>query len=540
MIAQKSIEKLLDTIDIISTIESYLPLKKKGGNFTAPCPFHSEKTPSFVVSPQKQIYHCFGCGVGGNAIKFVQEIERLSFPEAIEKLASENNIVLEYEGGDRRSISNEALEQYNKFCINKLADNSIAMKYLESRGLTQYSIDEFEIGYSPKSAEIINYVKENFLIMEEVLELDILRYGDNGLYATFTERIMFPIRNASGKLCGFSGRTLIDHKAKYLNTKDTPLFNKSAILFGYHQAKQYISKKRDAIITEGQMDVIMMHQAGLKNTVASMGTSLTKQHLPLISRVTKRCSLMFDGDNAGVTAAFKAATILMQSQVDVGVSIVDEGRDPADLVAEGDIEGVKAILRSQVYGIKFCADRILLGYDLNNPFQKQEALVATSSYGEELSLIVKEYFLSYVASVVGYVAPVVYRPIIGKNRSAWEMLQLSILKTIINSDSSNIDLSELEEIVNCFTYVDAVKSLIRGDASDEMIGEIFLDDSIITLDSLEVGILSFKISCMKRWVDRTVSSTILPPDVRISKMREGQMKIRELEEKFRRLEHGDD
>lgn len=539
MIAQSSIDQLLERADIVSTVESYLILKKKGANFTAPCPFHDEKTASFVVSPQKQIYHCFGCGAGGNSIKFVQEIERLSFPEAVEKLAADNNFTVEHEGGTHRSVSNESLEQYNTWCMGRLKENKVAMMYLESRGVTQESIEEFQIGYSPSSGEILSYIKSNFLNMEECIDLDIIRSGDNGLYATFIERIMFPIRNASGKLCGFSGRTLVDHKAKYLNTRDTPLFNKSAILFGYHQAKEHIAKKSDAIITEGQMDVVMMHQAGLRNTVASMGTAMTKTHIPLLSRVTKRCSLMFDGDKAGVQAAFKAATILMQSQIDVGVSIVDDGKDPADLVADGNIEGVREILRSQVFGIKFCADRILLDFDLNNPFHKQEALTATAQYAEGLSLIVKEHFLAYVASMIGYIEPVQYRPIVDKNRTAWEMHQLSILKTIING-GSDVDLTELKEIVNCFTYADAVQSMINGDASDEMVGEIFLDDTIPILDSLERGILSFKITCMKKWLDRTMASERLPAEIKIKKMREGQMKIQDLESKFRDIDYGGD
>jgi len=538
MIAESSIAALLETVDIVDTIDSYLILKKSGANFKASCPFHDEKSASFTVSPQKQIFKCFGCGVGGNAIKFVQDLERLTFPEAVEKLAADNNFTLEHEGGSRaKPISSDVLEQYCKWCESNLRKNNQAQEYLESRGLTADSISAFEIGLSPSTQEVLEFVRSTFMDLNQCLELDIVREGDRGLYATFTNRIMFPIRNASGKLCGFSGRTLVDHKAKYLNTKDTPLFNKSSILFGFHQAKEWIAKKSDAILTEGQLDVVMMHQAGLTNTVASMGTALTKAHIPVLSRVTKRCSLMFDGDNAGANAAFKAATTLMQSQMDVGVAIVDEGEDPADMVAAGNVDGIRNILRNQTHGIEFCANRILVQFDLRNPFQKQSAMAETAQYSQGLSLIVKEHFLAYVSSQIGYIEPIEYRPNIERSRSTWEMLQLSIIKTILDGNQK-ADISELKEIVNCFTYKDAVQSIVDGTVSDEMIGEIYLDDTIPILESLERNILSFKMTCLKKWMDLTRVSDRLPAVQKVEKMREAQIKLQELERKFKDLEYG--
>ena len=373
--------------------------------------------------------------------------------------------------------------------------------------------------------------------MSDAVKLDVIREGDSGLYSAFTERIMFPIRNASGKLCGFSGRTLIDHKAKYLNTKDTVLFDKSSILFGYDQAKDSISKQGSAIITEGQLDVVMMHQAGFRNTVASMGTALTKRHIPILTRVCKRTTLMYDGDRAGVEAAFKAATILMQAQVDVSVSMVPDGMDPADLIAENNIDGIHSLIERQKEGIKFAADRIFLKYDMSNPFQKQEALKDTNSFASTLSLFVKEKFQSYAASIIGYIEPVVYRPVSDRNRTAWEMAQLSIIKTMMhNNDKTHVE--SLREIVNCFTYSNAVQSIVDGNMSDEMVGKIYLDDTIPILDSLEKGILSFKITCLKKWIDRTRVSNKLQPSLKIKKIREAQFKLKGLEDKFREIEYG--
>ena len=284
LISKTSIENLKNQIDIVDIVSSYIELKKSGANFKACCPFHSEDTASFTVSPAKQIYHCFGCSNGGDAIKFVMEYEKLTYPEAIEKIAALTNFNLEYDNNDSQVLNTSILDAVNNYYQNNLFSNSNALQYLNSRGITKESIDKFQIGYASSSNDTITYLKNNFFDLNMAKELGIIDSGSNGLYARFIERITFPIFLQNGKLVGFGGRTISGHNAKYVNSPATKLFNKSALLFGYNLARESIYQSKEIIITEGYLDVIMLHQAGFTNSVATLGTALTSQHVPLLKK----------------------------------------------------------------------------------------------------------------------------------------------------------------------------------------------------------------------------------------------------------------
>jgi DNA primase len=397
MIKKESIENLKNHLDVVDVVSQFLELKKSGANFKACCPFHGETTPSFVVSPAKQIYHCFGCGVGGDSIKFVMEYEKLSYPETIEKLASMYNVQLEYDNNNQKKQDTKIIEDINKYYQKLFISNSIAKEYIHQRGISEFSIEKFEIGYAPKSHETINYLKSNHYNLTEAIELGIIDTGQNGLYSRFIERITFPIYSINGKLVGFGGRTITGHNAKYVNSPQTKIFNKSRLLYGYHIAKEHIYKKNRIVVCEGYLDVIMLHQAGFNTAVATLGTALTTDHLPLLRRGEPKVILAYDGDKAGLNAAYKASVMLSQSEFEGGVVIFGDGKDPADMVNDGKIEELEKMFNSSQNFITYVIDYIINKYDINEPAQKQKALNESNEYLKSLSLIYQDEYKRYIA-----------------------------------------------------------------------------------------------------------------------------------------------
>jgi len=396
MISKNSIEYLKTNLEIVDVISQFIELKKAGANFKACCPFHGEETPSFVVSPQKQIYHCFGCGVGGDAIKFVMEYEKLTYPEALEKLASMYNISLSYDNTQKKQdtkIITNLSEYYQKLLLK----NTTAINYLKQRGISDFSIEKFEIGYAPTSNETINYLKSKFLNLADAKEFGLIDSGQNGLYARFIERITFPIYTITGHIVGFGGRTITGHNAKYINSPQTKLFNKSRLLYGYHIAKESIYKKKKIIVTEGYLDVVMLHQAGFTNSVATLGTALTLEHLPLLKRGEPNVIIAYDGDKAGLNAAYKASLLLSHSQFEGGVVIFDDGLDPADMVKNKQIEQLNNMLNSPQQFVPFVINYIITQYNLSDPNQKQKALQESNEYLKTLAPILQEEYASYIS-----------------------------------------------------------------------------------------------------------------------------------------------
>ena len=397
MIKKESIENLKNHLDVVDVVSQFLELKKSGANFKACCPFHGETTPSFVVSPSKQIYHCFGCGAGGDSIKFVMEYEKLSYPETIEKLASMYNFNLDYENTDEKKQDTKILEEVNKYYQKLFVYNENVKEYISKRGISEFSIEKFEIGYAPISIDTINFLKSNHYNLTDAIDLGVIDNGTNGLYSRFIERITFPIYSITGKLVGFGGRTITGHNAKYVNSPQTKLFNKSRLLYGYHLAKEQIYKKNQIIVCEGYLDVIMLHQAGFNTAVATLGTALTVEHLPLLRRGEPKVILAYDGDKAGLAAAFKASVMLSQSEFEGGVIIFADGLDPADMVHNGKISELNEIFSNPISYIPYSINYIVSKYDINEPNQKQKALTEANEYLKTLSLLNQDEYKRYLA-----------------------------------------------------------------------------------------------------------------------------------------------
>ena len=387
MIKPESIENLKSIADVVDVIGNYIQLKKKGSNFTANCPFHSEKTPSFVVSPSKQIYHCFGCGVSGDSLKFIMEYEKLSYPEAIEKLANMYNFQLEYT--KNKDFTNyNILDKINSFYKQNLIHNQQALKYLKDRGLFDSTIEKFGLGFAPSSKLQMDFLNNTNLPIKEAIELGVFANGENGIYARLIERITFPIFSNNGKIIAFGGRTISNHPAKYINYTNTKIFNKSKTFYGLNFAREKILRKKEIIITEGYMDVIMLHQAGYSNAVATLGTALTNEHLPLLKKMGVKVIVSYDGDSAGINAGIKASTLLAQNGFEGGAVIFEEGKDPADMIKEG--INLEPIFQNHTPFIEFVIKQTIQKYNIKNPNQKQLAFNEIKSFIFSLPSIIQD------------------------------------------------------------------------------------------------------------------------------------------------------
>lgn len=401
MITQESIDALKAQLDVVDVVGSYVELKKAGANFKAPCPFHDEKTASFVVSPAKQIYHCFGCGAGGDSIKFTMEYEKLNYPEAIEKLADNYNFTLSYTDNKNNKPRSQVMDKLNEYYQNLLNSRQDAISYLSERGIYESSVEKFGIGYAPDSQSSMNYITSHMFTLKEAVDMGVVGYDNGRYFSRFIERITFPIHSANGSLVGFGGRTISGHQAKYVNSPETVFFNKSRLLYAYNLAKQTIHKTKEIIITEGYLDVIMLHQAGFSNAVATLGTALTPEHLPLLRKGEPKVIMAYDGDKAGRAAALKASKLLSASGFSGGVVIFDNGLDPADMVKDGHIDQLATMFRSPKPFIEFVLDEILSLYDLKDPKAREACMQDGVSFLKTLSPLLQEQYKSNLASRLG-------------------------------------------------------------------------------------------------------------------------------------------
>jgi DNA primase len=495
MIDNESVEQLKNSMDIVEIISNYIEVKKAGANFKANCPFHGEKTPSFVISPAKQIYHCFGCNVGGDAIKFVQEYEKLNYPEALEKIASMMNFSLAYtQGATDNNEARRVLEQVQDWYVKNLASHSTSLEYLRNRGITQQSIETFGIGYVGSSNSLMNFLSQNMLPLPKAQEAGVVARRDNGgFYARLTERITFPIYSPSGAIVGFGGRTITNHPAKYINSPQTKLFNKSRLLYGYAKAKASIYKNKKLIVCEGYLDVIMFHQAGFHEAVATLGTALTEEHLPILRKGEPHIILAYDGDKAGVAAALKAATMLTGAGFDGSVVLFPDGQDPADMIAVGQVQEVAELLRNGQALIPFVIEMMAKSYDLNNPREKEVAFGSVKRYLDSLSPIIREAYIAHASTVLG-VNPALFggSAKLENTKARFQEVsrddvgQLSIIKTLLENKKLVDKVANVIEPSMFGKYASLLELVIKGESNSSLSG-LSVDENIIVMNEEELS-----------------------------------------------------
>lgn len=371
-----------EKINIVDLISEYLPLKKAGVNFKTSCPFHSEKTASFVVSPERQIWHCFGCQKGGDMFTFLEDKEGMEFKEALEFLAKKAGVVLQKSGGqkdskDRLFEVNLKAQEFYHHILTKHDLGKSALEYLKKRGVSTESIETFGIGYAPNSWESLTkfLLKRGFTVLE-IIEVGLGVPSKNSCYDRFRGRITFPLIDAKDHLRGFSGRVLAPAEPKYINSPQTPIFDKSSYLFGMNLAKSEIRQKKEVVLVEGEMDVILSHQAGFKNVVASKGTALTEGQIELIKKYTENISLCFDMDLAGDSASRRGIEMADKVGLNIKVVQIEGGKDAAEVVLENPKIWQKAI-EEAVPIYDYYLTSIAKRYDVKNP-------VDLKKIGEEL------------------------------------------------------------------------------------------------------------------------------------------------------------
>lgn len=364
LIPQGFIDDLLNRVDLVEVVGERIQLKKAGRNYTACCPFHQEKTPSFSVSPDKQFYYCFGCGAGGNAIGFVMDHDHVDFPEAVETLARRAGVEVQREEGNRPQLPRQPsqsplfgiLQAASDFYGNALQSHparQTAIQYLSKRGISKEIAGDFLLGYAPPGWD--NLQRElggDSLKEKHLLEAGLLAENpDTGRrYDRFRDRIIFPIRDSRGRIIGFGGRVLGDDKPKYLNSPETPVFHKGQELYGLYEARQNNRQLQDILVVEGYMDVIALAQQGLRNAVATLGTATTPEHIKRLLRIVPSITFCFDGDNAGRKAAWRALEATVEHMKD-GISarflFLPDGSDPDDLVRSEGPEAFRARVSAQ-------------------------------------------------------------------------------------------------------------------------------------------------------------------------------------------------
>ena len=382
MIPQKTVQEIIDTAKIEEVVGDFVNLKRAGANLKGLCPFHNEKTPSFVVSPAKNLCKCFGCGKGGDPVRFMMNHENLSFPDALRYLAGRYNIeIVEKEmSADQKKerqlieslyiINQYAADFFAKEMFESDEGKSIGMSYFKERGFREEIIQKFTLGYSPR--------KKDAFTLQATMDSHSLEFlkklGLTTQYGSdfFRERVIFPIRNLSGKIIGFGGRILKKgaKAAKYINSPETDIYTKSKVLYGAFFAKTQIRKLDECILVEGYTDVLSLHQAGIENVVASSGTSLTIDQIKLVSRFTKNIKILYDGDNAGIKAALRGLDLVLEQDLNVRVVLLPDGEDPDSYLQKVGTEAFQKYLEENADDFIFFKTKLLLEEAQNDPIKK--------------------------------------------------------------------------------------------------------------------------------------------------------------------------
>ena len=404
MITKESIENLSQRLNIVDIIENYIEVKKQGSSFVCICPFHADKNPSMHINPIKGFYHCFACKAGGDAFKFVMDYEKLSFADAVEKVASLSNFTLSYtkEKQENKKELKSILPSLNAYFKDNLKHHKEVLTYLYQRALNDKDIAKFELGFAGASEDSIRLLQNQKIPLEDAMSVGALKKDENNeFYASFIWRITFPIYDHKDLLVGFGGRTLNPNApAKYVNSPQNILFDKSRIFYAFNIAKENIAKKKEIIVCEGYMDAIAFHKAGFNNAVAVLGTALTEHHLPLIRRYDAKVILCFDNDEAGLKAATRSAFLLSTNKIDGKVAILQGGKDPAELVAKNESTKLHNILDEGIELGEFYIRRLISTHSIISALDKQKALETIQKFTFNLEPLVANSYTSLVSNLL--------------------------------------------------------------------------------------------------------------------------------------------
>ena len=429
-ISSKTVDAVTEMTDIVSLVENYTRLEKRGANWWGCCPFHNEKTPSFNVVPDKKMYYCFGCHKGGGTINFLMEMEKLSFMEAVERLAKNAGIEVIYEGGsyvpdEDAKLKDDILELYDKvagsfhFLLTQNPLGKKALDYLLSRNVSPEIIEKFNLGYAPQD----RYWLYKFLLSKNYSEALLAKTGlfskNYKNIAFFSDRLMFPICDRHGKTIAFGGRILEGEGPKYLNSSDMPQYKKGETAFAFHHALPEIRKSKSVILCEGYMDVLAFFQAGIENAVAPLGTALTEEQVKLLKSFADTFYLAFDSDQAGQEASYKAIKLCRGLGLNVRILYIKDGKDPSEILQKKGKDGLKFLLECAIFDDDYLIQIASMRFDISSPEGKARAIAFLFPYIEVLeSDIQRESAISKLSSAFGVSQQAIFGDYINREKKA--------------------------------------------------------------------------------------------------------------------------
>lgn len=429
--SSRAVEQIKERLPVVDIISSYIKLDRAGANFKGKCPFHNEKTPSFLVSPDRGSYYCFGCGAKGDIFSFVQEFEKVDFKEALSLLADRAGVVLEkYVNDEAKKEESEKdrlrkiMEDATSFFEEEFRQDDRSLEYLTSRGLEDKTIKEWRIGSTKKGwNNLYDHLKGVGYSDSEIEKAGLAKKGNHGFYDRFRSRIIFPILDPSGKVVAFTGRFKEweneagkETEAKYLNSPDTILFDKSRTLYGFHKAKQVISKWKFWILVEGQMDLLLCHQAGFSNAIATSGTALTRQQLEMMARFSKNLLIAYDGDKAGIEAARRAWILALSLSLDIKMASMPAGLDPADVISK-DVALFRDAIKGGTHIVEFYLN-VLVSRGLSGRELGKQVETEVLPYVKAIeSAIDQAHFISLISAKTGIKEDVLFETLKKTNAS---------------------------------------------------------------------------------------------------------------------------
>ena len=526
---QKIIERVIQANDIVEVISTYLVLKKSGKNYKANCPFHQEKTASFVVSQEKQIFKCFGCGKSGNVISFLMEYEKINFMEAIRILAKRSGIKIEAQASDENSKTNlliEINELSNSFYKKNLAKNlKFPKEYLKKRNLNEKTIKDFELGFALDSFHSLkDYLLKAQKPLDLLVESGLIVEKNANYYDLFRNRLIFPIFSISGKILAFGGRVLDENQktAKYVNSPTTPIYQKGQHLYGLYQNKHNIATKNKVILVEGYMDLLRLHECGYDNCVASLGTALTEAQIYLILRYTKNFILIYDGDEAGIKASIKSAELIIENEANVEIVFLPNKEDPDSFLQKNKNVAFDKLLDNVVDFISFIKNNTTLYTD------EKEKINYLLTIAEKINkLISKYYFIKKISETFKIKLELLESKIKTKLIDKKEIKfiygdERNLLKILVNNKFILKDLSKFLDDSYFFNedykqIFSVLKENLNKDASLSVLIEEFKEDKTKDL---------FSSLIIEKYVDKSIDT--LKIEVEIKNLQKELTKINEL------------
>ena len=488
------IEEVKSRCDIVHIISQYISIKQSGTNFKGLCPFHGEKTPSFYVSTSKQMYKCFGCGEGGDVIKFVMSMENLEFMDALKLLAKQCGVDVNTNMNEETKLKMEKINKFQNihreaaryYFSNLITSKNPGYNYLRNRGLDDKIIKKFGLGYSLKSWDSLkNYLLSKGYTNEELSECGLITYKkeNNKSYDKFRNRVMFPIFDYRGNVIGFGGRVLDDSEPKYLNSPDTLIFNKRFNLYGLNFSRKEIIDKT-MILVEGYMDLISLYQYGIKNVVATLGTALTDQQGMLIKRYADSAIISYDSDDAGIKATLRAIDILTKLDINVKVLNLKDCKDPDEFIRKYGLDEFKKAINLSTNHVKFKIDNLKNNFDLN----KGEDRV---KFAKEASIIIKgikspvevDYYTKYLSSLIDISVESIKREIYGKSYKKYKNNSFNKYK---NREDKIIEKPKIIENGKKYVEENLIKIMLESSSLRENIFLKISEDDFLLNDSREI------------------------------------------------------